>query len=373
MDYNLLPRGPGNHRLISADAHVNEPPDLWTSRLPASLRDRGPRIERFEEGDAWVIEGVADPINFGMNACAALPPEERRGWVRFEDIPAGGYDPVERLKEMDKDGVDAEIVYPTPRLSQGVAANPDPELHLAMVRAYNDWLSEYVEAAPARFGGLAMIPNRGVEAAAAEIDRVWGRPGMRGFLMTAYPNGTLEPSPEDDKVWAALAERGVALNIHVSLTQTMPSAHRSPLPGYGRFFDAPQRIVQLIFAGVFDRFPSLQLVIAEVDSGWIPYFKEQIDGNFLRLAPTHDFAIRDLPSRYVDRHVVTTFINDAFGVRVRHDIGVDRMMWSSDYPHVSANWPNSWRMLEATFSGVPPHEKQLMLAGNAARIYGFDG
>lgn len=363
----------GRYRLISADTHVNEPPDLWTARVPAKLKDRVPRIERFEQGDAWVIEGVSDPINFGMNACAGLDPSEQRGWARFEDIRPGGHDAVARLEEMAKDGVDAEVLYPTPRLSQGVAGNPDPELHLAMVMAYNDWLSEFAEVAPARFGGLAMLPNCGAEAAVAEIGRVWGRPGIRGFLMTAYPNGTLEPGAEDDKVWGALCERSACLNVHVSMTLTMPSAHRSPLPGYGRFFDAPNRIVQMIFAGMFDRFPELQVVFAEVDSGWVPYFKEQIDGNFLRLRANADFPIRDLPSHYVDRHVSTSFINDGFGVRVRHDVGVERMLWSSDYPHISANWPNSERLLLPTFvaAGVTAEEAYLMTVGNAVRLYGF--
>jgi uncharacterized protein len=359
------------YRLISADSHVNEPPDLWTARVPARFADRVPRIRSFAEGDAWVIEGVDDPITFGMNACAGLAPEEQRGWARFEDIRRGGYDPKARLEEMARDDVDAEVLYPTPRLSQGVAANTDADLHHAMVRAYNDWLSEYVEYAPARFAGLAMLPNRGVADAVAEIDRVWGRPGIRGFLMTAYPNGSLEPTAEDDKVWGALTERSATLNVHVSLTLTMPAAHRAPLPGYGRFFDAPNRIVQLIFAGIFDRFPSLQVVFAEVDSGWVPYFKEQIDGNFLRLRPTSDFTIRALPSRYVDRHVSTTFINDAFGVRMRHDIGVDRMLWSSDYPHISADWPYSWRSIQTVMSGVPHDEREKMLAGNAVALYGF--
>ena len=94
----------------------------------------GARIERFDEGDAWVIEGVNDPINFGMNACAGLAPEEMKGWGRFEDIRHGGYDPAARLDEMDADGVDAEVLYPTPRLSQAIFANPDVDYHLAMVR-----------------------------------------------------------------------------------------------------------------------------------------------------------------------------------------------------------------------------------------------
>ena len=150
------------YRLISADSHVNEPPDLWTDRVPAAMRDRAPRIEHFDEGDAWVIEGVSDPINFGMNACAGLEPEDMKGWVRFDDIRRGGYDPAARLVEMDRDGVDAEVLYPTPRLSQAIVANPDAEYHDTMLRAYNDWISEYVEYAPERFGGLAILPSSGV-------------------------------------------------------------------------------------------------------------------------------------------------------------------------------------------------------------------
>src|SRR6187401_775097 len=196
------------------------------------MRDRVPRIERFAEGDAWVIEGVDDPINFGMNACAGLPPEEMRAWARFEDIRAGGHDPAARIEEMERDGVDAEVLYPTPRLLQALLANPDPEYRDATVRAYNDWISEYVEHAPERFGGLAIMPNWGAEPAVAEIARVLGRPGVRGVVMGCYPNGTLAPAPDDDKVWGALSERGIPLSIHVSLSLSMPGAHRAKLPGY---------------------------------------------------------------------------------------------------------------------------------------------
>ena len=126
---------PRRYRLVSADSHVNEPPDLWTSRVPAALRDRAPRMEHFAEGDAWILDGVADPITFGMNACAGLAPDEMRGWARFEDIRPGGWDPAARLAELDADGVDAEMLYPTPRLAQSIAANQDVALHLACVRA----------------------------------------------------------------------------------------------------------------------------------------------------------------------------------------------------------------------------------------------
>ena len=364
---------PRAYRLISADSHVNEPPDLWQTRVAAKFRDRAPRIARLPEGDAWILEGVADPVNFGWNACAGLEPEEMKGWTRFEAIRAGGYDPAARLLEMDKDRVDAEVLYPTPRLSQAIVANRDVELHVALVRAYNDWISDFASHAPERLAGLALLPNVGTAVAVEELERVVERPGLRGVLIGAYPSGGLEPDPDDDKVWARLVEAKIPLGIHVSLALGMPSAHRSKLPGFGRFYDAPNRMVQMLFSGMLDRFPELQIVFAEVDCGWVPYVKEQIDNNYLRLAPSSGYHHARLPSEYIERHFHFAFISDAVGLDNRHRIGVERMLWSSDYPHISADWPNSWRTIEAAFSGVPRAERDLILAGNAVRLYGFGG
>ncbi len=360
-----------SYRLINADGHVTEPGDVWTTRVPAKFRDRAPRLERFAEGDAWVIEGVKDPINFGWNVCAGQDPAEMSGWVRFEDIRPGSYDPSSRLDEMDVDGVDAEVLYPTPRLSQAIYANTDGEFHLACVQAYNDWLSEFCEYAPDRLRGVIMLPNCGVDAAVAEFERVYGRPGMRTVQIGRYPNGSLEPTDADDRVWGLLTEAGCTLNIHVALAGGMPSAHKSPLPGYGRFFDAPNRIVQLIFAGVFDRFPDLDLAIAEVDIGWVPYFKEQIDNNYNRLRHANSYSIKRMPSEYVEDHVAFGYMTDNVGLLQRYEVGIENIMWSSDYPHISADWPYSWRTIQASMAGVPREERELILSGNAMRLYGF--
>ena len=121
------------YQLISADSHINEPPDLWTTRLPAKFKDRAPRMERFEKGDAWIMEGALDPLNFGNNACAGLPAEKRSTWMKWEDVPKGGYLPEFRIQEQDQDGVEADILYPTPRVSNQVFWYvEDPEFHLAL-------------------------------------------------------------------------------------------------------------------------------------------------------------------------------------------------------------------------------------------------
>lgn len=360
------------YRLISADSHFTEPGDLFTKRVPAKFRDRAPRIETFPQGDGWVIEGMSEPRNFGWNACAGLPAEKMTGWCRFEDIRKGGYIAAERVKEQDKDGVDAEVMYPTPSVSAGITSNNDAEFHLACVQAYNDWVSEYVAYAPDRFAGLALLPcKNGPKAAVAEMDRVLGRPGMRGTILTTYANGTLAIQPEDDAVWAAHAERGIPVNIHVALSQNKPLAHKAKLPGYGRFFDAPNRMIEMIFAGVFDRYPNLEVAFAEVDFGWVPYVKEQIDNNYQRLDAVSGFGLKKLPSEYIDRHFHFGYMTDSVGLRMLDFMNPERVLWSTDYPHISADYPFSWRTIQASMAGVSGEVKQKILCGNAARLYKF--
>jgi predicted TIM-barrel fold metal-dependent hydrolase len=358
------------HHLISADSHINEPADLWTSRVAAKWRDRVPRVEHFEQGDAWVIEGMPGPMPIGLNACAGQDPRLRQNWVRFDEIRSGGWDPAVRVKEIEIAGVDAEVLYPTPRVSQTTASNTDPEMHLALVQAYNDWLHEYASYDLERFRALPMIPNRGVDMALAEIARVGGRPSTGGFLICAYPGGTLQPQPEDDPVFAALEEQGHTLNIHVSLSNSLPQMLNTlALPAAGRFTGATGHLIDLIFSGVFDRFPNLNLVFAEVDCGWLPYFKEQLDDGYYRYR--FRFDLKKLPSEYIEQHVHFTWVTDTFGVNNRHQIGVDKMLWSSDYPHGNSNYPNAWSATQASMAAVPLPEKQLMLVGNAQRLYRF--
>jgi len=372
------PLGDPGYRLVDADAHINEPPDLWTSRVPAALRDRAPRIEHLERGDAWVMEGVEDPINFGLNAAAGLPLADRRPWTRFEDIRAGGYDPKARLEEMDVDLVDACVLFPTPRVSQMVIGTKDPVLHLALVQAYNDWLAEYCSYEPSRLGGVMLVPNRGVDDAVAEVKRVLGVPGIVGALIGCFPHGDLDLAEEDDAVWHAIADTGLPLHIHVKLVNELPKDIYSSttiteghVEGDLRFLQAPVRMLQFVNGAVFERIPELQMVLAEVDAGWVPYVKEQVDNRLLRRTPGADIRRRRLPSRIIEEHFSFTYITDHFALRNRHAVGVERLMWSSDYPHAGSDWPESVRTIHADFADIPARERDLILGGNARRLYGF--
>jgi len=364
---------PNGYRLISADSHLTEPGDLWTSRVPKSMRERVPRIERLANGDAWIMEGVPEPVAFGFTVCAGNKPEDLRDWMFVEEMRAGGWDPAVRIKEQDADGVDAEVLFPN-RPHQSIVANKDPELHHAMVRAYNDWLSDYCSVAPDRLGGVAVLSNRGVKEAVAEFERVAQMPGFVAVLLTCYPHGDPILKPEDDALWAAIEASGMPICIHIFVDDKMPyQVSAKKLPGTIHFYDAPKRMLELIFSGVFDRFPGLRFVLAEVDVGWMPYFAEQADDNYQRhaRATLKDKQLKRRPSEYMKEFFSATYVCDLYGLQNRSRIGVDRMMWSSDYPHITSDWPNSWKTIDSSFGEVPDDERHAILAGNAERIFGF--
>lgn len=358
-----------DYKLISADSHVNEPPDLWTSRLPEQYRDRAPRIERFEQGDAWVMESALDPMNFGGNCSAGIPIAQRSGWCKWEDVRAGGYNPAARLLEQDLDGVDAEVLYPTPRVSNTMFWHTeDPDFHLACIQAYNDWLAEYASHDPERLWGIALMPNVGVDHAINELKRVTAEPGIRGVQLGKYPSGGLDLTDDDDRFFAAAAAAGIPVSIHVAFaTGPQGDISRGKLRGDMRFFDAPVRVAQLIGSGMFDRYPDLQIVLGEVDCGWVPYVKEQMDDRHSR-ALSH--PMKQKPSFYWENNFSYVFITDTYGIRNRHAVGVERMLWSSDYPHGGSDWPKSRESIAEHFAGVADDEKHTITAANALRIYG---
>jgi predicted TIM-barrel fold metal-dependent hydrolase len=197
-------------------------------------------------------------------------------------------------------------------------------------------------------------------------------PGIVGLNLSCYPHGDTIVQPEDDDVWRVVEETGIPIAIHIGLSSDMPfQLDARKLPGTVHFYDAPGRQLELIFSGVLDRFPGLRFVMTEVDCGWTPYFAEISDDNYMRhsKATLRDAQLSKMPSDYLREHFFYTFITDTYGIANRHRIGVERMLWSNDYPHITSDWPYSWKTVNAQFADVAPDERHAMLAGNALRIY----
>lgn len=367
--------------ILSSDSHVFEPPDLWQKRIDARFRDRGPRILRIDGADQIVVE--ADQILSGIglisNAGARFEaPETISADGRFEDVLRGGYEPEQHLKDMVLDGVAGEVLYP----SQGLFyfRLTDSLLMSAIFRAYNDWLAEFCRSDPKRLKGVAMINLDDVQDGIGELERA-ARLGLTGAMITEYPHEHRRyDQPEYESFWAAAAGLGLPISLHTA------TRRQGKIRGAGEktLRDASSRstkahypalsMCDLIFSGVFERHPGLTLAIVEFELSWVPHVLSSMDYTYRERHGEAIYRFKDgmIPSDFFHRNVMLSFQEDAIGIRLRDIIGVDNMMWGSDYPHSESTFPQSQKILAEILAGVPDDEQAKIVGGNTARVYGFD-
>jgi predicted TIM-barrel fold metal-dependent hydrolase len=349
------------YRLISADSHVVEPPDLFERRLPQSLRSRAPRIE---------------PVSLRS---VAVSGSEYRDLARADrdvshaNMPAAYSDPQARIEAQDRAGIDAEVLYPFPPLWDEIKQLDDVSLRLACYRAYNDWIAEFCATAPDRLVGVAKIPNTGLADAVAEVRRAEGM-GLRGVLLDALPSGADEPQDEDDEFWSLVTERGLPVSIHRGLGAASTAPDFTLGPGR-RPQVASVLVPPLAGAGVFERYPQLKIVIAHANCGWVPHWAEGLDSSYLRQAVLRSWSLPNpdrLPSEY-RRSWWFTFQHDRTGVLAREYIGVAHMMWASHFPLDGADWPDDRARAELVVQEVAAADRERLLATNCARLYRLPG
>jgi len=367
--------------VLSSDSHVFEPPDLWTTRIDAAFRARAPRMERMDGTDVLVVEAqqVVSGIGLISNAGARFEaPETISASGRFEDVPAGGYDPHQHLGDMRLDGVAGEVLYPSQGLFYFKIA--DSALLSAIFRAYNDWLAEFCRTDPARLKGIAMVNVDDVQEGIRELERA-ARLGLAAAMITEYPlEDRRYDQPEYEPFWAAAQDLGMPLSLHTA------TRRQGKIRGAGaltlrdassratKAFSPAMSMCDMIFSGVFERYPRLTLAIVEFELSWAPHVLSTMDYTYRE---RHEEALYRFkgdarPSDFFHRNVVLSFQEDAIGIRLRDVIGVDNMMWGSDYPHSESTFPQSRRILVEILAGVPEDEQARIIGGNAARVYGFD-
>ena len=381
--------------IVDADTHINEPPDLWVTRMPEKFRDRAPHlIDRPNGAKAWNFETRQLTVTPLVNAVGTSPVHWTLFGNSYDVGRPGAWDPAARLDDMAVDMVAVHVLFPTYALAGGPAFSwTDRDYQLACVRAYNDWISEFASYAPDRFIAVGMTPSTGVDDMIEEAKRVRSMTGIRGLLMSTWPNGTEHPNhDEDDRFWSVAEDLDLPAIIHVGFQEDSEVEATSEAAGAqqeGGKEDRTKRITlpmlnqerqaismiplmsHLILGGVLERHPHLRIGAAEVGAGWVPFFLEQTNDNFARHRFWTECNLSMLPSEYWFRQCFTTFQLDRYAVRNRDLVGVQTMMWSSDYPHSGADWPNSRTGIDAQIAGVPESDARKIVGENALRLYGL--
>ena len=369
------------YRVVSADDHVIETPDLWTSRVEPKDRDRAPRIITDNNSDWWYCDGwKITGVSAGTQPGRRFEePEKLTRADVFENVLPGGYIPEEHIKDMDTDGVDVSIVYPTVGVT--LYALPDSNLLTEIFRVYNDWLVEYCRPYPNRLKGIAIVNVDDVHSGVKQLER-YAKNGLAGAMIPVYPpEGRAYHLPEYEPFWAAAQDLGIPLSLHISSNRggegkefaNLESATPAFITNAAHWVQ--MSLADMIFSGVFERYPKLQVGSVEMELSWVPYFLDRMDYTYTQRTPRefwHRFKEDMLPSDYFHRNVFVSFQEDGLGIKLRDIIGVDNLMWGSDYPHPESTFPRTRQILEEILADCTEEEKAKIVGGNAARAYVLD-
>jgi predicted TIM-barrel fold metal-dependent hydrolase len=377
--------------VISADSHMMEPADLWTTRLDKKFRDDAPHVVKSEKNSSYlfVAPGIRSfPVagGFGIGKSGQdLKEHLKKG---YEAARPSGWDPVERIKDQEIDGVEAEVLYTT--LGMALFSLPDVELLQACFRTYNEWAAEFCSYNPKRLTAIALIPLEEVDEGVRELRRC-AKSGLKGAMICGAP------TPERpyhsriyDPFWAVAQELDIPISLHLVTGRKVPkskdakAAHAMPSDqdavrvlskGFSRSYMTALHEIQctfidIILGGVLERFPKLKIVSAENDTGWLPHFLYRLDHAFEKFGPmSEDSPLKHKPSEYVHRQLWATFQDDPVGPTTYKFFGEDNYMWASDFPHSDCTWPHSREVVERDFAGVPAEVKEKIIYTNAARLY----
>jgi predicted TIM-barrel fold metal-dependent hydrolase len=366
-----------SYPIISAASHITEPPNTYIDYIDRKWKDRAPHMEEREGlGSAFFVDGSDKPIPMGLVAAAGKPPEEIRVMgVKFEDTHRGGWDPKARLAEQDRDGVDAEIIYPT--VGMVLCNHPDFDYKKACFDAYNRWLAEYCDTHPTRLLGCGQTAMRSVAEGVADLKAI-KELGLRGVMMPGNPAEEDYDSPIYDPFWEAAIESGLPLSFHI-LTDKNSAFNQKPrgpaMNGFLQIMRGCQDIMgTLVLGGVFERHPALKVVCVEADAGWVPHYTYRMDHAYKRhrhwLPPGQKLS--KLPSEYFAENIYTTFQDDWVAFKVADLMNWRRLMWANDFPHSDSTWPWSQEMLAEHTQHLSTEQKQAILSGNVAELYGID-
>lgn len=360
--------------VVDSDGHVIEPPGIWHEHLPAKHHAAMPRPSKDEDGRFCYAVGETRVMRTAGSL--AVPFRDAGGQVGRREMPRGGWDPEARLRDMDSEGIDVAVLYPT--LAFFFPEVRDAELHAALCRAYNDWLADYVGAAPDRLVGVALLPLDDVAAAVRELERAADVHGFRGAFMR--PNPYAGRSFHDrayDPFWDCAQSLGVPVTVHEGISDSLPTLGRERTGNavvqhlMSHPFEQMSACASILLEGVAQRFPELRFVFLESGSGWLPYWLDRMDshwGTWGRLLP----GAAGKPSDIFRRQCFLAMDpEDEIAASVAEIVGDDVLVWSSDYPHPDSPFPGAVAKTRETLARLPEASQRKILGENGLRLYGI--
>jgi predicted TIM-barrel fold metal-dependent hydrolase len=360
--------------IYSCDDHLDlsaVPPQLWESRLPRGLAERGPRVVEGDKGRQWVCEDrVIGRSGMPKNA-TQVKAFSAIGRAGIDDDGYRAGTPKLRLDDMDRDGLAVSVVYGP--LSLGFPITDD-ELQIATYAAWNDWaVEEFNAVAPDRLYALAFLPGASADAAAAELERS-AAIGHRGAIIDAFRIDLGDPAW--DRLWSVAEATGLPISFHINggispklsyrVGKWQSAAYATLLP-----LQLDEPLATMVFSGALERHPGLRLVLAESGIGWVPYFCSRMDSEWHELGDKLDYAPSVPPSELVHRQVVLTFEQEPMAEQFIPLVGAESCMWASDYPHTDSTFPHSREAIDESLGALPADDIRKITATNCVRLYGF--
>jgi len=367
-----------DYLLISADSHFVEPPSMWAERIDRKFRDRAPHTVRDlggKEGEFFVC-GNIDPMPvaafFGAGVPSAELPEHNKR--SFEQAPRSVFEPAYRLKDLDRDGVQAEVIYTS--MGMPLFGLDDAELRAACFGAFNDWAAEYCGYDSKRLIPLGLITLEDIPAAVAELQRI-AKKGVRGAMIWAEPaDDHPYSSPEYNAFWAAAQDLEMPLSLHILTNRgggiASPGKSDLMLRLANMHHGIERTLSVMVYGGVFEKFPRLKIVSAENDVGWMAYFMYRLDTVQNRMGTLGGMKLPMRAGEYVKRQVYATFIADPVFVNLLDRFPAENIMWSSDYPHTAATFPRSREIVDKRLGMLPPDQLRKIVRDTAAKVYHID-
>lgn len=377
--------------VIDADTHITEPGDLWTSRLPAKFKDQGPHIIRDKETgvDSWHIGDSEALVPVGYTAVAGWHEPFPAAPRNMDEVPKASYDASARLEYMNKVGIWCMALYPNVGGfgSQAFLNLKDPELMLECVRAYNDFLLDWISRDPRRFVPIMATPFWDVEASVKEIERC-AKLGHKGVLFTGSPQTHGLPilaNPHWDPFWAAAQDCDLPVSFHIGTGsfddgssperfQHMGAGGTNAVISISLFLDNGKQLTDLLFSGVLPKFPELKIVSAESGIGFLPFILEAADYTFEYGRVRQNNPLFKLkPSEYFARQVYGCYLFEEHAPsELMQVIGEDNIMFETDYPHPVCLYGNVREKIDAALGSVSEEARHKVLFGNAAKLYKID-